>query len=57
MHCNALLRATEKESILHRLLPETVKYFEEFYACPDCERVYWKGSHYRRMKRFIESVT
>lgn len=57
MHCNALLHATEKESIRHRLLPQTAQYFEEFYACPDCERVYWKGSHYRRMKRFIESVT
>jgi uncharacterized protein with PIN domain len=57
MHCNALLRATQKESILQRLLPETRKYFEEFYACPKYERVYWKDSHHRRMKRFIESVT
>ena len=56
MHCNALLYATEKESIQHQLLPKTAKYFEEFYACPDCGRVYWKGSHYRRMERFIESV-
>ena len=57
MHCNALLQATRKESILQRLLPETAKYFEEFYACSGCKKVYWKGSHYRRMKRFIESVT
>lgn len=57
MHCNALLQATPKESILQRLLPETAKYFEEFYACSGCKKVYWKGSHYRRMKRFIESVT
>jgi len=56
MHCNALLRAADKESIRHRLLPETVKYFDEFYECPECKRVYWKGSHYRRMSRLIESV-
>jgi len=56
MHCNAVLRATPKESVLHRLLPETAKHFEEFYTCPACERVYWKGSHYRRMKRFIDGV-
>ena len=56
MHCNALLRATQKESIRHRLLPETARYFNEFFACPECDRVYWKGSHYRRMKRLIESV-
>jgi uncharacterized protein with PIN domain len=56
MHCNAVLQAAEKESVRHRLLPQTAKSFEEFYLCPDCNRVYWKGSHYRRMKRFIESL-
>ena len=56
MRCNALLRATQKESIRHRLLPETNSHFEEFNICPSCDRVYWRGSHYRRMQRFIESV-
>jgi len=57
MHCNALLIAIEKQAVRHRLLPQTAQHFHEFYACPDCKRVYWKGSHYRRMRRFIESVT
>ncbi len=56
IHCNAVLHATEKESVQHHLTPETAKYFKEFYLCPACNRVYWKGSHYRRMKRFIESI-
>jgi hypothetical protein len=56
MHCNAVLQEVRKEAISQRLLPETAKHFEEFYACPDCHRVYWKGSHYRRMKQFIESI-
>jgi hypothetical protein len=45
MHCNAVLQEVRKEAISQRLLPETAKHFEEFYACPDCHRVYWKGSH------------
>jgi len=56
MHCNALLRQTQKELISHRLLPETKRHFEDFYICPDCDRIYWKGSHYRRMQRLINSV-
>lgn len=56
MHCNALLRATEKEIVEHRLLPDTAKNFDEFYLCPACNRVYWKGSHYRRMNHLIESI-
>lgn len=56
VHCNALLQPVRKELVLHRLLPETRQHFEEFYICPACERIYWKGSHYRRMSRLIESI-
>jgi uncharacterized protein len=56
MHCDGLLHSVEKQAIQGRLLPETTKYFDEFYLCADCGRIYWKGSHYRRMKRLIQEV-
>lgn len=56
MHCNALLRASSKEAVSHRLLPETKEHYDEFFICPECERIYWKGSHYHRMQRFIEGL-
>jgi uncharacterized protein with PIN domain/sulfur carrier protein ThiS len=56
VHCNALLRPIEKELVSARLLPETRQHYNEFYHCPSCDRVYWKGSHYRRMQRLIESL-
>jgi uncharacterized protein with PIN domain len=56
IHCNAVLQPTEKESVSDRLMPQTKRYYDEFYICPQCDRIYWKGSHYRRMLRFIESV-
>jgi uncharacterized protein with PIN domain len=56
VHCNELLQPTRKELISDRLQPETKLYYEEFCTCPACHRIYWKGSHYRRMQRFIESV-
>lgn len=56
MHCNALLQRTEKEAISDRLLPQTRQHYDEFFICPECHRVYWKGSHYRRMTRLIEST-
>ena len=57
MHCNAELRPVPKETISDRLLPQTRQHFNEFYNCPQCGRIYWKGSHYRHMRRLIESVT
>lgn len=56
MRCNSLLQPVEKTAVLDRLEPLTRLYFEEFRICPDCHRIYWKGSHYERMRRFIEQV-
>ena len=57
MHCNAMLSSISKEKISDRLLPQTRQHFNEFYNCPQCDRIYWKGSHYRRMRQLIDSVT
>jgi uncharacterized protein with PIN domain len=56
VHCNTLLEPTKKELVNERLLPETRHYYDEFYLCPECDRIYWKGSHYRRMQNLIASV-
>jgi uncharacterized protein with PIN domain len=54
--CNSLLQAVPKESVLERLEPKTSRYFDEFQLCPTCNRLYWAGSHYERMQRFMEWV-
>lgn len=30
---------------------------ERFWRCPDCERVYWRGSHYDRTWAFLVGVS
>jgi uncharacterized protein len=54
--CNGLLAAVDKGEILDRLLPKTRRYYDEFYRCRVCEQIYWKGSHFERMQRFIEDL-
>jgi hypothetical protein len=56
LHCNTLLRAVDKAAISHRLQPYTRQHYHEFRHCPACDRVYWRGSHFERMQRFIEMV-
>ena len=36
-----------------RLPPHAAERFQDFLLCPSCGRVYWKGSHYRRMLKLI----
>lgn len=52
--CNGNIEQVPKESIVQQLPPKTQLYFNEFYQCDTCQRVYWKGSHYERMQQFIE---
>jgi uncharacterized protein with PIN domain/sulfur carrier protein ThiS len=54
MHCNGNTRPVSKRSIETQLLEKTKKYYNDFYQCDDCKKIYWKGSHYQQMKRWID---
>ena len=54
LRCNALLEPIAKESIQDRLPPRTAQSYDNFRICPSCNRLYWAGSHYEHMQRFIE---
>ena len=56
MHCNTTVREVRKEEVLDRLPPRTQQHYNEFCLCPGCQKVYWKGSHYRRMQRLIDTL-
>lgn len=56
MRCNDLLSPVRKEAILDRLLPKTLQSYEDFRQCRGCGQVYWRGSHFERMQRFIEGL-
>jgi len=57
MNCNHPLEPVEKETILEKLEPLTKKFYDEFKLCPACDQVYWKGSHYEKMSRVIDSIS
>jgi len=56
MHCNGKTQPVNKQVIEAQLLPKTKKYYDEFFQCDSCKKVYWKGSHYLRMKKMIEKI-
>lgn len=46
-----------KADIQEQLEPLTQKYYHEFYQCTGCHQIYWKGSHYHKLKQWIEKIT
>lgn len=56
LQCNTLLKKIEKEEILDRLQPKVREWQNEFYFCSVCNKIFWKGSHYKRMKRLTDKI-
>ena len=52
--CNGLIHPVEKQSIIDRLEPKTMRYFDEFFRCEQCDRVYWQGSHFQKIKKKLQ---
>ncbi len=57
LHCNELLHFVEKERVNDRLLLGIRRRHNHFHLCPNCNRIYWTGSHYQRMIKLVERVT
>jgi hypothetical protein len=56
LRCNGLLKTVSKESIIDQLPPQIRQVVNEFHRCSECCQIYWKGSHYERMQKFIQVV-
>jgi hypothetical protein len=56
MNCNGLIQKVGKEEVESRLEPKTKQFYQEFFQCGDCQKVYWKGSHYERMEQKIKKL-
>lgn len=56
LDCGGQLSSVEKHKILHRLEPLTKKYYSEFSICTECDKIYWKGSHFEPLLELLERL-
>jgi len=56
MICNGLIKEVEKSAIIGLIEKNTAMYYEEFYKCSHCNKIYWKGSHYKKMENRIKKI-
>lgn len=56
MRCNAPLRSVEKHMVLDRLPPSVREHKQQFSICDVCQRVFWEGSHWEKMRDLLESA-
>ena len=56
LECNSELSKIEKEIIIEFLPPKVSASQNEFYRCPSCKKIYWKGTHHQKMLSFIQKI-
>lgn len=54
MACNGELRPVERSAIARSVPLQVFLVYRDFKKCPRCQRVYWKGSHVRRLDEIIK---
>ena len=54
--CNGAIKKASESSVASVLLPKTRYYYNEFFRCQHCGKVYWKGPHYEKMLSKLLSI-
>lgn len=54
LECNHLLASINKEAVADSLPEKTFRFYQEFSQCDECKRIYWKGTHYKKLKVFVD---
>ncbi|HLN53538.1 MAG TPA: Mut7-C RNAse domain-containing protein [Lentimicrobium sp.] len=56
INCNQALEKVTRDEVTDQLQPLTILYFNKFFRCTGCGKVFWEGSHFERMKTFIADL-
>jgi uncharacterized protein with PIN domain/sulfur carrier protein ThiS len=56
LHCNVRLEDTPSDAVAARVPEAIAARHARFARCPGCERIYWEGSHWARMRAMLGPV-
>ncbi len=55
LECNQTLLPRSKEDVKELVPPYVFRTQAQYMQCPNCLRVYWRGTHWQRMKTALEA--
>ncbi len=54
--CNKVLKEADPKDVKDLVPPHVYEVQNRFFYCPKCGRIYWAGSHYKRMKQKLMEI-
>ncbi len=55
-YCSSPLREVSKEEIKKKVPQRVYEEAYDFTLCPNCGAIFWKGSHYDRIKKKLKEI-
>ncbi len=56
LECNQTLIPRRKAEVKDLVPPYVFQIQSRYVECPSCHRIYWRGTHWQRMKRELETL-
>ena len=56
VRCNQVLQPKLKQDVAQRLPPYVFQTHRQFMECPQCRRLYWRGTHWTNMMSELERL-
>jgi len=56
MTCNGRLERVDRAAVVSRVPPQVAAQYQDFFVCAACGKVYWRGSHYERLRQKIDKI-
>jgi len=56
LECNEPLVPKRKDEVQELVPPYVFKTQSQYFQCPTCHRIYWRGTHWQRMKQEVETL-
>jgi len=54
--CNTKLMKAPKQEIVNKVEKNTFKHYAQFWICPNCDKVYWEGVHWTKIRGTLKEA-
>ena len=54
--CNSRIKPVRKEEVMERIPESTSRFYNEFWECQNCGKIYWQGSHWKRIDQILSQA-
>jgi uncharacterized protein len=51
--CNGELQIIDKKLVLDQVPDGVIEKVNNFWTCPNCNKIYWEGTHIDRVQKFV----